>query len=97
MQNTQTLESPVYAQQENVRVVERIVEVRQPVTVEMTGKKYKLWMLIGNLMVVGSIFGALFLVTTNKQPILAVLAVYPFFGGMIIWSIAKFLAWWNNG
>lgn len=96
MENTQFTQSDVYGSKGAEEAPEAPVVVRQPVVVELTSKKYKLWMLIGVLMVIGSIVGA-FVTLTSSQPLSAVLMAYPFFGGFAIFAIAKFLAWWNNG
>jgi len=96
MENTQFTQSDVYGTHEEKATIVEPVQVQQPVVVQLTPKKYKLWMLIGILMVFGSIVGGFFALTTS-QPVLALLAVYPFFGGFIIYGVAKFLAWWNNG
>lgn len=90
------------------KVVEKIVYVDRPVQVELTDKKFKRWMLrgqlvgfVGMLIGVGGTVAAFYL--PDKQSTLGLVIVSWFvaliaFGiGAFIASFAKFEAWWHNG
>jgi len=95
-----------YENGEKVRVIERIVEIKQPVVVELTSKKYKIWMVRGkNIELLGAFFAILGLIVSfsAKQAAFGLILMSLFIGGIVIGigrfvgAMARYLAWWNNG
>lgn len=96
MKQTSFTQSDVYSPKENVQVVERIVEVRQPVTIELTSKTYKIWMLGGwLLLIVGGVLAVVSI--TNGLWSSLWIALGGMVLGIVVNTAAHVLAWWNNG
>lgn len=96
MKQTSFTQSDVYSPKENVQVVERIVEVRQPVTIELTSKTYKIWMLGGwLLLIVGGVLAVLSITYGLWSSLWIALAGMVL--GIVVNTAAHLLAWWNNG
>lgn len=106
------MENTNFSTPEKVQVIERIVQVQQPVTIERTAKQYKFGMLIGSLLMALGVLACMYSVykftlnferypTSFTELVEDQKSIYVALAGIIvgflIFRFEKFLAWWNNG
>lgn len=113
MENTKLSQMDTGAPRSPEKMIEqRVIEVRQPVTIERTDKQYKFGILVGFIIMLMGIGSSAFLIyryveNYNHIPYtFAALAedqraIYVSLAGIvfgfILFYLEKFLAWWNNG
>jgi hypothetical protein len=106
------MENTNFSTPEKIQVIERIVQVQQPMTIERTAKQYKFGMLVGFLLMALGILASMYSVykfTQNyeRYPISFTelaedqksiyVALSGIVGGFVVYRFEKFLAWWNHG
>lgn len=73
-----------------------------PVVVELTSKKYKSLIVLGNLLFFGSIAFFFFTFSQTARGFFSIdtgvsIVFVTFIVSIVVYSIGKFLAWWNHG
>lgn len=83
------------------KIVERIVYVdrpAKPLVVELTSKKYKGIILLGNVLFIFAVFLFFLSLSGSIDPLAGIGFALMIGGiGLVIGIFGRFLAWWNNG